>query len=90
MDEFHISKFFNKRLTELNNKKDILSFSVSVLQQTVNQSLTEKSIKLKNNTLIIKGSSFLKNEVFLKKENILKKLNNNDNNYYFKDINFFN
>lgn len=88
MDEFHISKFFNKRLVELNNKKDILSFSVSVLKQLVSEDITDKYIKIKNNTLIIKGSSLLKNEIFLKRENILKKLNNNENNYYFKDINF--
>lgn len=89
MDEFHISKFFDKNFLQIHQKEEKLLFSIDILKKVCGFDVSKNIIEIKNNTLIVRGSNFLKNEVFLKKTLILSELNNNPNKYVFNDIKFY-
>ncbi len=72
---FNVKDFLNK-FNDLKPKDDILKEEISnIIFLLLNIKIEKKYINIKNNSIYIKTSNIIKNEIFFKKSEILNKIN---------------
>ncbi|MFA6354944.1 MAG: hypothetical protein WCW65_00760 [Candidatus Paceibacterota bacterium] len=86
MDFNHIKEYLNKTKEILFMKEEIYRIISIVIEKNISFKVEQKLIKIKRNTIYIKISPLIKNEILIKKEKILKEIFEINNDIKFKEI----
>lgn len=76
MDNNSISFFLEKFKLILGSEAGIRDTIIKIIEEKLGFKIDSKDVTIKNGVIIIKGSSYLKNELFMQKEEILEALIN--------------